>query len=151
MHRPDYEIAILCDGSDHNQTDRLRTLLCEFASRENLSVHIKVRRNPYITLHTKDHTYRFRRDALRYLTSDGHYCICHTTRGEHRIRISFRDAAAQLTSADPDLYWTVSRGILLARSHIVDHTSCAFRMDDGASFPVRRADRTRLFQQFDQH
>lgn len=149
MVQSEYRLTIQCDGGSSNSIDRLSILLQQFAQEEHLSVRIAVQQSPYMTLRAADRVYRLRRDTLRYLTSDGHYCLCHLTTGERRIRIPFRDAAAQCTAASPDLYRIVSRGVLLSWHHIVDHTLDSFLMDDGTSFPVRRADRTRLFTEFD--
>lgn len=149
MYQSEYKVTIHCDGAASNQIDRLSILLQQFAQAENLSVHISVLQPQYVAIVCHGKRYQCHREALRYLTSDGHYCICHLTTGDVRLRISFADAAAQLATSAPDTYWTVARGVLLNHTHIIDHTRDAFVMDDGASFTVSRKDRARLFAAFD--
>lgn len=149
MYQSEYKVTIHCDGAISNSIDRLSILLQQFAQEEHLSVHLSVQQDPWLILHAGGRVYRFRRGDLRYLTSSGHYCICHLTTGDVRLRISFADATAQLQAAAPDTFRIVSRGILLSWHHIIDHTIDSFVMDDGASLPVRRADRLRLFAEFD--
>lgn len=144
MYRPDYEISILCDGSDHNKTDRLSALLREFAQEENLSVHITVRQKAYVSIRHRDGIYRCHRKALRYVTSDRHYCICHTTRGDTRLRVNFRDAAEQLLAQDPNAWLVVNRGILVAIDHIASAARDCLIMDDGTTQPISRKERTRI-------
>lgn len=86
---------------------------------------------------------------LRYLTSDGHYCLLHCTAGTSRIRLSFREAVLQLAAADDSPYLVINRGILVNAAHIAGHTSTAFVLDDGTSLPIRRADRQRLIRAYD--
>lgn len=154
MHSSGYEITILCDGTDHKQTDRLSLLLRNFAQEENLSVHITVHPDPYLTLRTADHLYRLYAEDLCYLISDGHYCVCHMTSGAIRLRVSFHAAITQLlqyAAADANIspFLHINRGILVSRRHINGHTRDAFVMCDGTALTVRRADRTRLFREWD--
>lgn len=149
MYQSEYNFRILCEGARSNQIDRLSILLQQFAQAESLSVRISVNQPPHVTLQCGDRTYQCPRDNLRDLVSDGHYCICHLTTGSSRLRISFADAAAQLLGAEPDTYLVVNRGILVNRHHITGHTDDAILLDDGTTYAVRRADRYRLFQEFD--
>lgn len=143
------DITIRCDAAGHKKTDRLSELLCQWAQEENLSVRTTVQMMSDQTLQSGDRVMYLADRDLRYLTSDGHYCLLHCTAGTSRIRLSFREAVLQLAAADDSPYLVINRGILVNAAHIAGHTSTAFVLDDGTSLPIRRADRQRLIRAYD--
>lgn len=137
------EITIRWNGAD-NKIDRLSALLREFAQEENLSVHMTVRRPSRLTIRYNGKVFCCNAEALRYVTSDGHYCICHLTKGEARLRISFRELAGQLAAVSPTDYPVISRGILVHRSHVTGHSHDSLCMDDGTVLPISRRGRAEI-------
>lgn len=151
MEQSEYEIVIHCDAISKNTIDRLSILLRQFTREEHLRARIRISPPACLTIHSDGRLLRIPAADLQYMTSEGHYCIYHTTQGDLRSRISFRQAAANLRDTSPPNTWLlINRGILVARAHITGHTEHNILMDDGASLPVRRVDCGRILRTFDE-